>query len=345
MSGKGGCTVNEIDKPSEPLGKQALLSSKQSESRAAGKGFGSGREGNTMVQEPGSQPEATGTAEEPVLDQPAGKPLQDPSEAQEPWSDWTDNWWNHDSGYWYGNRDWSWGLGSRHDWNTWEAGSGNYQWRRRSESLESLSNGSATLEALPEPTTPKPIERRTSSLDSEMMAAFNRLPTTLQQETRKPQDPDPSSKLEAQNLDPKFEQVKTPQKQPGLPSMTPDKKQETPSTSPGPSPSSTASPGASSTNLEVEAKKQEGQKQASEEDKTREDAASKESTKERSQEKLEDMKKRKMAAHARYMRYYRSVHGTGLSCTICIMLTYRCFYLSLEMVHALCSLRKQEDAD
>ena len=340
------------EKTSEKL---ALTPSKESEasvatsSRAAGKGTGSGPEGIMIAQEPGSEAVSAGTstAEEPVLGQAAAKDNQKLSDdgafAKERWSDWTDNWWNHGSGYWYDNRDWSWGLGSRHDWNTWEVEHSNYQWRRRNESSESLLDDASEPAPTSEPATPKPIQRRTSSLDSEMMAAFNRM-TTIDQENKKLQNLDPSTK--PQNLDPKFQQVLTPEKLPEPPLTTPEKRQETPSTSPGPSPSSSASPGASTTSLEAEAKKKEGEdeKQAKEDDKAKDDAASKEGIKDKTQEKLEGMKKRKMAAHARYMRYYRSVHGTGLSCVISFMPICPCFYMALEMIHVLFSLRKQEDA-
>ena len=181
-------------------------------------------------------------------------------------------------------------------------------WRRRASSIESLSDAMSS---------PHPIRRtwsdesyqRSPSLQSELLAGFQRLTTV--DRTR---DSD-LSKL-ASNLESKFAGAKTPEKA-GVPTPT----TATPQTSPSPSSSQQSSPPSEKTHQGDLAKPQD--ETVSKAEKTTEDkpdqktednngnAAEQEpETQESKAEKKAALAvERKKAAHARYMRYYRSVHG------------------------------------
>ena len=63
---------------------------------------------------------------------------------------------------------------------------------------------------------------------------------------------------------------------------------------------------------EASEKKEENKSEATQAEVPKEDAKTGEDFTEKEAKKAEELKKRKMAAHARYMRYYRSVRGMGL---------------------------------
>ena len=277
-SGKGGVKAKQVkplQKPLEDLKPQTEQAGAVKPDKSLGKGVGSKDESNSV-------------------DQKDGENLAPPQPSQtekgsDHW-DWTDNWWNHNSGYWYGQRDWSWGLGSKHDWATWEAASTG-SWRTRAESNESFDVPPEQALAPVAPTTPSErINRKASSLDSDMMVALQRL-TTMEKEAQNPQ-----------NLAPKFDEAKTPLKEA---QVSPS------STSPGPSPATSTTPSTSLEKPETTEKLEGTNKDAGKgpaEEKGQEGDKN-----DKSKEKLEELKKKKLAAHARYMRYFRSVHGRDLN--------------------------------
>ena len=214
--------------------------------------------------------------------------------------------WNEDRGwgYWYGREGWGWGGYSC---------DGNWKWDHvqpadqrlgHAESKESLASAPRSIP----PETPEPLIRKGSSLDSELLAAFSRLDT--QDRHRSPAMAKVASTLEQQ-----FESACTPDKT--------SKDAPTPSTSPGKSPNTSTSVANTQDSATSSPSKNPGDPDSKEKDtKGVNNEATKEATAaptpdegktgEDADAKLEALAKRKKAAHAKYMRYWRSVHGVEL---------------------------------
>ena len=261
-----------------------------------------------------SKVEGPKPSEEPNLPSPGAKICgpeacsQDTQEAAAAGTKWPEDWADYDRGwgYWYGKNDWNdaWGK----DWNnSWGNNGKDLQWPqqefRSGPSAESLA--SQHMPGAPE--TPASYLRKRSSLDSEMLLAFQRLDTIDRTAS-------PSLEKLPSNLVDKFDLVATPDK------ANADAK-ATPSTSPGTSPngassgdgpdSSCPSPGNKAPETKKPNEAEPEETNASTEKpaatKTADDAA------ETPDKRMEELNKKKKAAHARYMRYWRSVHGSLLS--------------------------------
>ena len=222
------------------------------------------------------------------------------------WESWGD----------FGWKDWSWGGGWYDSaWNQQAHSQEHLQWRERSKSLGSGSYGGypygrqwsqASLET--------PDYKRSGSLDSELAAAFQRLDTVDRLG-------DKDLPQVAKSLGESFEDAVTPDKKANPTPTTTSPQTSLPSSqqsSPSPSQTETPSkaPDACKKIPETETKpekkteakgaeaKQEGSKSEKTDDKQAE--GSKES---KAEKKAAEQVEKKKAAHARYMRYWRSVHG------------------------------------
>ena len=164
--------------------------------------------------------------------------------------------------------------------------------------------------------------RKASSLDSEMLAAFRRLDTVDRTADRNLQSL-------AVNLDKKFAEADSPDK-PKIPTPSTTTPQSSPpssqTTSPDKEPQETSNKAPGSEKPKVEAKSGP-EKEQTEGPKAKQDpgtetqaAATKaesgkaepEDDEAKLAKKAADLALKKKAAHARYMRYWRSVHGGGL---------------------------------
>ena len=227
---------------------------------------------------------------------------------------WPDSWAETSWDSW-GNHGWdTWSWGASWDSTKWDGSSkgtidDHTGWRRRHSSVESLGDTSPS---------PSPLHRgwscqsyqRSASLDSELLAGFNRLATIDRVN-------DSDIATVAQNLKSKLDGATTPEK-PGAPTPT----TATPQGSPSPSSSQQSSPGSGHKESQgVLAKAEDKSLQDAEKTEVKnaarnsEDKDAEAPEKEPETEETKAAKKvalaaeRKKAAHARYLRYYRSVHG------------------------------------
>ena len=155
--------------------------------------------------------------------------------------------------------------------------------------------------------TPDSYIRKSSTLDSELAAALQRLDTL-----DRTSDCKPELAATPQNIGAKLDAVSTPPK---------DVKDATPPTTPGGSPpssrGSSGSPEAQKKAAEAAAAKEKppasSQAAPANEKKDDKPAADEEDTEEKKEAKQLEAEKNRKAAHARYMRYWRSVYGGGPS--------------------------------
>ncbi|CAE7597865.1 unnamed protein product, partial [Symbiodinium sp. CCMP2456] len=202
--------------------------------------------------------------------------------------------------------DWSWGAGWwKKDWDHESVSREHLQWRNRSGSLGSWSDDSQQFYArgLSQDSlqTPTPAYKKSGSLDSELAAVFKRLDTV---------DRLADQDLPKAALDKKFAEVQSPNKG-DIPTPTTATPQNSPPSSQQSSPSTkaeeTASPGPSQSKA-PETKNTIATQQ--EEDKNGQ-TDNKQETQDTKEAKAAAQVEKKKAAHARYMRYWRSVHGGG----------------------------------
>ena len=271
-------TIKVPEKQEKPTSKKTNKEAKtdpKALGQSAGKGKGGGEKGTPDI------PDLHATT--PV------EPIDSNQADTQAWdsNDWTNSW-QDGPNYWYGSQDWSWGHGSSAYWRDWQS---SWDYRKQAESKESLGHVSCSTDSLesetPVPETPQ--YKQSQSLDSEMAACLSRLSTV---------DRKNSFESMAQDLAAKFDSVKTPDKKPGT--------SGTPTTSPGPT---TPSPAGSASTGEGQAAEKKGPTQ-DEPKKCEQGVPAVEEGNDKAEEKLKKLQEKKKAAHARYMRYYRSVHGT-----------------------------------
>ncbi|CAE7621468.1 unnamed protein product [Symbiodinium sp. CCMP2592] len=262
-------------------------------------------------------PKATQQGEIPQEQQEGNKP-KDPNAG----SSWPDSWANATSWDSWGNNrwsQWSWGGGwdsSQHDWNYKDLSEDHLSWRRRHSSIDSLSDAQASPQAWHRAWSQESY-KSSSSLQSELIAGFQRLNTIDRTH-------DKDLAKVAANLEKKFEAAKSPDKS-GIPTPT----TATPQGSPSPSSSQQSSPAPEKAPQDASEKPQDKTKVSKEQSEQKQPdgtekttADQKDTDKGKQEDETEEGKaakkaaaaaERKKKAHARYMRYFRSVHGGDLN--------------------------------
>ena len=276
--------------------------------------------------------------------------------------EWPESWSGATAWQSWGNwSDWTWGAGWhksdwKSDWDQQPLSQEHVQWRNRTASLRSYSEDSQSFygRGWSKDTLETPAYRKSGSLDSELAAAFQRLDTV---------DRLADSELPKVALDKKFAETEneTPQKkQSQTPSTTPPHSSPPPSFSqqsspsskaeetPSPNPSQSKAPDANATiqtqsatgksNDTSDSKAtQSEEKKSGQSEKETEDENSK------AARKAAEQAEKKKVAHARYMRYWRSVHGgapgywiMGEQRLTCLLLC-RCASTNFDLSYVACA--------